>query len=462
MGRQAFEAIVVGTGQSGPALASRLARAGRRVAVIERGAFGGTCVNVGCTPTKALVASAYAAHMARRGADYGVVVPGPVTVDMKKVMARKNEIVGRSRGGVERWMRTHANIAVFTGHGRFAGPGAIEVGGDVLEAPSIFLNVGGRSAPPAGVAADGGLTSETVLDLDVVPEHLVVVGGSYIGLEFAQVFRRFGSRVTIVEKGPRLIGREDRDVSEGVRAILEAEGIEVRVNASCISATRVAGGVAVGIACGEGPPAAVGSHVLYATGRVPNTDDLGLDRAGIRTDERGFIVVDDELRASAPGVWVLGDANGRGAFTHTSYNDYEIVAANVLDGARRKVTERLPIYGLFIDPPLGRVGLTVEQAKRGGARVLVGKRPMTRVGRAVERGESQGFMKVLVDADSRRILGAAVLGASGDEAVQTLVDAMMAGLTADQVIRGVRIHPTVGELLPTILGELREPADADF
>jgi pyruvate/2-oxoglutarate dehydrogenase complex dihydrolipoamide dehydrogenase (E3) component len=460
MDDRTYDALVIGTGQAGPSLAARLAAAGQSVCIVERARFGGTCVNAGCTPTKAMVASAYAAHMARRAGEYGVQVAGPVTVDMAKVKARKDEIVAKSSGGLESWLRSLANVTVLKGHARFTAPDAVEVGGVAIRAKTIYINTGGRSVKPAGVPASDYLTSETVMDVDFLPEHLVVVGGSYIGLEFGQAFRRFGSRVTIVEKGPRLIGREDRDVSEGVRRILANEGIDVRLEASCISARRTSDGVMVSLSCGEGAPTVTGSHVLYATGRVPNTDELGLDKAGIRADERGFIVVDDFLRTNVPHVYALGDVNGRGAFTHTSYNDYEIVAANVLDGASRRVTDRVPIYGLFIDPPLGRVGMNMEQARKSGARVLVGKRPMLRVARAVERGESQGFMKVIVDADSRRILGAAVLGASGDESVQTFVDAIGAGLTAEQVIRGVRIHPTVGELLPTILGELKEPTEA--
>lgn len=457
MGQRTFDAIVIGTGQAGPALAARLAAAGQSVAIIERKRFGGTCVNVGCTPTKALVASAYAARMARRAAEYGVDIPGPVTVDMARVKARKDRIVEASSSKLESWLRSLERVTVIKGHARFTGPSTVEVNGETLAAKNIFINTGGRSVKPAGIPPSDYYTSETVMDVDFVPEHLIVVGGGYIGLEFGQVYRRFGSRVTIVQRGPRLIAREDPDVSEGVRSILENEGIEMRMEANCIDAARKDGGIEVKVECREGAPAVTGSHVLFATGRMPNTGDLGLDKAGVRTTEDGFIVVDDELRTNVPGVYALGDANGRGAFTHTSYNDHEIVADNLLRGTRRKATDRIPIYALFIDPPLGRIGMTMEQAQRSGARVLVGKRPMARVARAVERGETQGFMKVLVDAGSRKILGAAILGASGDEAVQTLVDAMMAGLTADQVMRGVRIHPTVSELLPTVLGELEEP-----
>lgn len=457
MGATRFDAIVIGTGQAGPALAARLSAAGQRVAIIERDRFGGTCVNNGCTPTKAMVASAYAAHLARRAGEYGVNVAPPVTVDLNRVNARKDEIVARSSKGVESWMRGLANAAVYRNHARFVGPRTVSVGDDTLEADRVFINVGGRPLVPAmpGLDRVPFLTNLGMMELGELPEHLIVVGGSYIGLEFGQMFRRFGSKVTVVEMGPRLIGREDPDVSQAVHDILAGEGIDIRLNATCLEVEPCAAGVAIAVACGEGPPRVTGSHLLLAVGRVPNTDDLGLEAAGIVTDERGYIVVDEELRTSADGVFALGDCNGRGAFTHTSWNDHEIVADNLLAGAGRKVSDRITVYGLFVDPPLGRVGMTEDEAKRRGYRMLVGKRPMSRVSRAVEKGESQGFMKVVVDADSRRILGAAILGVGGDESVHSLLDAMYAGLPYDAVQRGVRIHPTVSELIPTVLGELQ-------
>jgi pyruvate/2-oxoglutarate dehydrogenase complex dihydrolipoamide dehydrogenase (E3) component len=453
---QIYDAIIIGTGQSGPALAARLAGAGQRVAVIERGKFGGTCVNNGCIPTKTLVASAYAAHLARRAGDYGVDA-GPVRVDMKRVKARKDEVSGRSNQGVENWMRGTANVSVFQGHARFTGPRTVRVADEILEARRVFINVGGRPLVPdmPGVDKVPFLTNVTMMDVDFLPEHLIVIGGSYIGLEFGQMYRRFGSRVTIVEMGPRLIGREDEDVSEAVQEILVAEGIALRLNAKCLGVAPEGAGVSVNLGCESGAPRISGSHLLLAAGRVPNTDDLGLEKAGIATDARGYITVDDELRTSVPGVWAIGDCNGRGAFTHTSYNDYEIVADNLLDDAGRKVTDRIVTYALFTDPPLGRIGMTETEARRAGRRVLVGKRPMTRVGRAVEKGESQGFMKIVADADSRQILGAAILGTGGDEAVQTLTDAMYARLPYTAVQRGVRIHPTVSELIPTVVGEMK-------
>ncbi len=453
---QHYDAVIIGTGQSGPPLAARLAGAGLHVAIVERGKFGGTCVNNGCIPTKTLVASAYAAHLARRAADYGVDT-GPVRVDMKRVKARKDEVSGRSNRGVEKWMRSTPNVAVHEGHARFVGPHAVQLGAEVLEGDRLFINVGGRPLVPAmpGLDRVPCLTNVTMMDVDFLPEHLLVIGGSYIGLEFGQMFRRFGSRVTIVEMGPRLIGREDEDVSRAVEEILALEGIDVRLNAECLAMEPEGSGMAVQLGCDSGAPRVSGSHLLLAVGRVPNTDDLGLDQAGIETDARGFIVVDDELRTSVPGVWAIGDCNGRGAFTHTSYNDYEVVADNLLNDATRKVTDRIITYALFIDPPLGRIGMTEAQARRTGRHILVGKRPMSHVGRAVEKGETLGFMKIVVDAESKEILGATILGTSGDEAVQTLTDAMYAKLPYTAVQHGVRIHPTVSELIPTVLGEMQ-------
>ena len=457
MASRTFDALIIGTGQAGPALAVRLGAAGRTVCIVEGGEFGGTCVNYGCTPTKTMVASAYAAHAARGAAAYGVDVAGDVTVDMRRVKARKDKVVGDARAGLGKWLHGARNVTVVHGEARFAGPRSVAVGDETLSAAMIFLNVGARSSKPSFPIEDGVafLTAETLMDVDFLPEHLLVVGGSYIGLEFGQMFRRFGSRVTVVEMAPRLIAREDPDVSHAIREILEGEGVAVRVDAKCIALKRSPQGVTASAECHEGAPQVEASHVLVATGRTPNTDGLGLEHAGIAVDKRGYIPVGEDLQTEAAGIYALGDCNGRGGFTHTSYNDYEIVADNLLEGAGRKVSDRVPIYALFTDPPLGRIGMTIEQARATGAQVLVGKRSMKRVSRAVEKGDTRGFMKAIVDAKSRRILGAAVLGPGGDEAVQTLVDAMTVGLTADQVIRGVRIHPTVAELIPTILGELK-------
>ena len=452
-----FDAIIIGTGQAGPALAARLSNAGMKVAVTERKLFGGTCVNTGCIPTKTLVASAYAAHLARRAGEYGVDIAGPITVDMKRVKARKDEISGRSNKGVEQWMRGLANGAVYHGHARFESPRTVSVNGEVLEADKIFINVGGRALVPPmpGLDQVPFLTNSSMMAVDFLPEHLIVVGGSYIGLEFGQMYRRFGSKVTIVEKAPRLISREDEDISNAIREILEKEGIQIRLNAECITARKEGQQVVVGLDCADASREVPGSHLLLAVGRVPNTGDLGLDKAGVETDKSGYIKVDDQLRTNVSGIWALGDCNGKGAFTHTSYNDYEIVAANLLDHDPRKVSDRITTYALFIDPPLGRAGMTDAQAKASGRKALVATRPMTRVTRAVEKGESQGFMKVVVDAESKQILGAAILGVTGDEVIHTLLDVMYAKAPYTTVARAMHIHPTVSELLPTLLQELK-------
>jgi pyruvate/2-oxoglutarate dehydrogenase complex dihydrolipoamide dehydrogenase (E3) component len=454
---RSFDAIILGAGQAGPSLAGRLTQAGWNIAFVERKLFGGTCVNVGCTPTKALVASAYAAQLARRGDDYGVVPRGDVTMDMKKVKARKDGIVMKSRTGIEAWLRGMERCTVFNGTGKFESPNTIRIGEELLEAKHIFLNVGARPIVPdmPGVGEVPFLTSSTLLDLDKLPSHLIVVGGSYVGLEFAQIYRRFGAEVTVVEQRSRLVPHEDEDVSKTIREILEAEGIHMRLDACCIHMENRGAEVAVAVDCIEGHPEVVGSHVLLAVGRRPNTDDLGLAAAGIHADERGYITVDDQLRTNVPGVWAIGDCNGRGAFTHTAYNDFEIVAANLLDGGSRRVSDRIPVYGLFIDPPLGHVGMTETQVRKSGRPALIGIRPMTKVGRAVEKGESQGFMKVLVDAESKHILGASILGIGGDEAVHCILTAMYARQPYTLLKNSVHIHPTVAELIPTVFGELK-------
>lgn len=452
-----YDAIVIGTGQAGPSLAVRLAGAGMKTAIIERKRFGGTCVNNGCIPTKALVASAAAARMAQRAAEYGVVIDGSFRMDMKTVKSRKDAIVRRSNEGVENWLRHTAGVTVCEGHARFESARAVRVNEEVLEADKIFINVGGRAAVPPmpGLDQVNYLTNSSMMEIDFLPEHLVIVGGSYIGLEFGQMYRRFGSQVTIVEKGARLIAREDEDVSEAVKSILENEGVNIRLNAECLTVEKRGDGVAIRVDCQSGGNEIIGSHLLLAVGRVPNTDDLGLERAGIATDKHGYIVTDDELRTNVPGVWALGDCNGKGAFTHTSYNDYEIVAANLLDGGSRRVSDRITTYGLFIDPPLGRAGMTEAQVRASGRRALLGKRPMTRVGRAVEKGETQGFMKIAVDAETKEILGAAVLGVGGDEVIHLMLDVMYAKAPYTVIQNAMHIHPTVSELIPTMLGELK-------
>ena len=454
-----FDAIIVGAGQAGPPLAGRLTAAGMTVALIERKLVGGTCVNTGCMPTKTLVASAYAAHLARRAGEFGVRT-GEVAIDMQAVAARARKVVMDARTGNETWLGGMAGLTLLRGHARFTGPGTIAVDGEELTAPRIFLNVGGRASVPdmPGVGDVPHLDNTDMVALGAVPEHLVVVGGSYIGLEFAQMYRRFGAAVTVVERSERLIAHEDADVSDAVRAILEDEGVTVRTGANCIAFAAHDAGVAVSVDCSAGEPVVVGSHVLLAVGRRPNTDDLGLDLAGIETDAKGHVIVDDFLQTNVPGIWALGDCNGRGAFTHTAYNDFEIVAANLLDGDDRTLSQRLVGYALYIDPPLGRVGMTQAEAEKSGRPILVSTRPMTRVGRAIEKGETKGFMKIVADAETQRILGAAILGTGGDEAIHGILDMMNADQPIDVLRWAVPIHPTVSELIPTVLEGLAPPS----
>ena len=457
-----YDAVVIGTGQAGPSLAVRLAGAGMKTAIIERKRFGGTCVNTGCIPTKTLVASARAAHVARRAADYGVMIENSIAVDMKKVKERKDAVVRSSNEGVEKWLKNTTNLSVYEAHARFEGPRRIRAGNELLEANKIFINVGGRASTPPlpGLDQVRYLDNSTMMGVDFLPEHLIVIGGSYIGLEFAQMYRRFGSEVTVVEMMPRLTGREDEDVSDAIAQMLTNEGIRIRTGAKCIALEKRGDKVSVNVDCASGDKSVLGSHVLVAVGRVPNTDDLGLEKTGVAVDQRGYIQVDDQLRTNVDGIYALGDCNGKGAFTHTAYNDYEIVGANLLDGDHRRVSERITAYALYTDPPLGRAGMTEAEVRKSGRKALVGKRSMTRVGRAVEKGETQGFMKILVDAETKMILGASLLGIECDEVIHSLLDIMYAKAPYTVVQRAMHIHPTVSELIPTILGELKPLAEA--
>jgi pyruvate/2-oxoglutarate dehydrogenase complex dihydrolipoamide dehydrogenase (E3) component len=450
-----FDAIIIGTGQAGPPLAARFAAAGKTVAIIERHKFGGTCVNTGCIPTKTLVASAYAVHVARRGAEYGFAI-GDVRVDIKRVKARKDAASARSSKGVEQSLRGTTNCTVIQGQARFQSSNTVVVNDGVLQADKIYINVGGRARIPdmPGINDVPYLTNSSIMDIDFLPEHFIIMGGSYVGLEFAQIYRRFGSEVTVVEMGPRLIGREDEDVSQVVLEILEAEGINVRLNAKCISLAKRDGGVVVRMECSEDPKEVAGTHVLLAVGRIPNTSDLGLERAGVKIDQRGYVIVDDQLQTNVPGIWALGDCNGRGAFTHTSYNDYEIVADNLFKADHRRVSDRIQAYALYIDPPLGRCGMTDADVRKSGRRALAVKYPMSRVSRAYEKGETQGLIKICVDAETKQILGAAILGVGGDEVIHVLLDVMYAKAPYTIIQRAMHIHPTVAEYLPTILGKL--------
>lgn len=451
-----FDAIVIGTGQAGPSLAGRLVAAGMKVAIVERKNFGGTCVNTGCIPTKTLVASAYAARMARRAVDFGVSTGGAVSVDMKAVKERKDAVSARSRTGVEKWLKGLEGCTVYEGHARFVASDRVQVGDDILKAPRIFINVGGRAATPPipGLDKIDYLTNSSMMGVDFLPRHLIVIGGSYIGLEFAQMFRRFGSEVTVIEAASRLIAREDEDVSRAVADILEREGIAVRTGAECLAVEKRGAEIVVTVGCEAGPPQVAGSHLLLAVGRRPNTDDLGLDRAGVAVDTRGYIQVDDALCTNVPGIWALGDCNGRGAFTHTSYNDFEIVAANLLDNDPRRLGDRIAAYALYTDPPLGRAGMTEAEVRKSGRPALMATMPMSDVGRAYERSETEGFMKILVDAETKQILGASFLGLNGDEAIHEILDLMYAKAPYTVMQRAMHIHPTVSELIPTMMAEL--------
>ncbi len=452
-----FDAIVIGAGQAGPPLAEKLTQDGQRTAIIERNLFGGTCVNVGCIPTKTLVGSARVAQLARRAAEFGVDT-GTINVDMRRVKSRMDQVRGESNRGVTTWLEGMENLEIIRGHARFVGPNRIDVDGTTLEADKVFINVGARARVPdiPGLNEVPYFTNSTILDVDFLPDHLIIIGGSYIGIEFAQMYRRFGSLVTVVEMADRLIPRDDEDISNAVQNILEGEGVQFELGAECVSLAKRGMNIDVTTSCDDEPRSITGTHLLLAVGRVPNTDDLGLTAAGIETNAQGLITVDDELRTTAEGVWALGEVNGRGAFTHTAYNDFEIVAANLFSDNRRRVSDRIECYGVFIDPPLGRVGLTERAAREAGFNVRIGKRQMTRVGRAREFGETQGFMKVVVDGDTDKILGAAILGLNGDEAVHSIIDIMNADLPYTTIQRSVHIHPTVAELIPTVFGQLDE------
>jgi pyruvate/2-oxoglutarate dehydrogenase complex dihydrolipoamide dehydrogenase (E3) component len=452
-----YDAVIIGAGHAGPPLAVRLAGGGRKVAIVERNLFGGTCVNTGCIPTKTLIASARVAHMARRAMEYGVGIDSSITVDMKRVKERKDAVVRRSNEGVEKWLRGTENLTVYQGHARLEGPRQVRIAGEIIEAGQIFINVGARALVPPlpGLDQVSYFNNSTMMKVDFVPEHLIVVGGSYVGLEFGQMYRRFGSEVTIVEMGPRLVRREDEDVSQAIREILQNESIHIRLDAECIALEKQGDKVAVNLNCSTGDKRVIGSHLLLAVGRVPNTDDLGLDKAGVAVDQRGYVQVDDQLCTNVPGIYALGDCNGRGAFTHTSYNDYEIVAGNLLDNDRRRVSDRITAYALYTDPPLGRAGMTESAVRKAGLKALMATRPMTRVGRAVEKGETQGFLKILVDAETQEILGASLLGIECDEVIHSILDVMYAKAPYTVIQRAMHIHPTITELIPTLLGELK-------
>lgn len=452
-----FDAIIIGAGQAGPALAVKLANTGKKVAIIERNLFGGTCINTGCIPSKTLIASAYAAYQVRHAKDLGVLVNTPVTVDMKKIKERKDAIVHKYSSGLETWLKDTANCTIYKEHASFENSHMIRVGNELLEGAQFFINVGARAfVPPiAGLDKIDYFTNSSIMAVDFLPEHLIIIGGSYIGLEFAQMYRRFGAKVTVIEKQPRLIPREDPDISDAVKEIMSGEGIDIRLNAECISLQKRNDKIVVTLGCQEQEKEITGSHLLLTIGRQANTQDLGLNKAGVEIDKRGFIKVDDYCRTNVSHIWALGECNGKGAFTHTSYNDYEIVAANLIDNKPRKISDRILTYALFIDPPLGRAGLTEAQVRESGKKALIATRPMTQIKRAVIKGETRGFMKVIVDGETKQILGAAILGVGGDEIIQSILDVMYAKVPYTVIQNAVHIHPTVTELIPTMLGDLK-------
>jgi pyruvate/2-oxoglutarate dehydrogenase complex dihydrolipoamide dehydrogenase (E3) component len=453
---RSFDAIVIGAGQAGPSLAARLAKAGMTVAIAERHLLGGTCVNTGCTPTKTMVANAKVAHVVRDAARFGVHV-GDVVISLAEVKSRADSVVQNSRDGLHKMLTELPGCTLLQGHARFVSPHEVQVGAEILKADRIFINVGNRAARPKlpGIETIDYLTNSTLLKLTDLPRHLIVVGGGAVGIEFAQIFRRFGSEVTLVERSSHLAQQEDSEASSAVATLLESESIHLRLNAQCISFSRQPQGVCVHVDCKAEEDGEVhGSHVLLAMGRVPNTDDLGLESAGVLRDSDGYIVVDDALCTNVPHIWALGDCNRRGAFTHTSYNDFEIVATNLLDGGTRRVTDRIPVHALYTDPPLAQVGMTEQQARDANAKILIAKREMSRVSRAVEKGEPFGFMKVIVSAETKRILGATIFGVGGDEAIHCILDVMYADASYTVLQHAVHIHPTVAELIPTLLGDL--------
>ena len=451
-----FDAIIIGSGQAGTPLVFKLAAQGQKVAFIEKEHFGGTCLNVGCTPTKAYVASARRMWDAQHGEALGIEIPEGAKADLQKIKARKDGLIKKSVDGIAQGVEKNENITYFKGEARFEGKKIVEVNDERLTADEIYINVGGRPYVPEGYEDIPYLTNQSILELEELPEHLLIVGGSYIGLEFGQMFSRFGSKVTIIERGSSIIGREDEEASSTIQEFMEADGVDFRLEANCISAKKNQdGSISAQIDCSkEGAIEIQGSHLLLAVGRRPNTDGLQLEKTGVETNDKGFILVDDDLETNIKGIFALGDCNGKGAFTHTAYNDYEIIADNKFEGKDRKVSDRILTYGLFVDPPMGRVGITQKEAEKKGLEVLIGHRPFSRISRAKEKGETHGYMSVVVDAKTKKILGATVLGVGGDEIISGLINIMYADVSYEVIRDSVQPHPTVSELIPTMLESL--------
>ena len=457
---ETFDAIIVGSGQAGNPLALALAKQKWKVAIVEKGALGGTCVNTGCTPTKAYVASARAAWAISNAPNLGIDVPKSPKVSLKAIKKRKDKLVNESRLGIRKSLADSPQVSMIRGTATFLDKTRLKVGSRILKSYKIFLNVGARAGVPEGFEEVEYLTNSSILQLDKIPDHLVIVGGSYIGLEFAQIFKRLGSKVTILEMGANLISKEDKDTSEIVRAILENEGIKIICGAKCLKGkNKKSGGVTVTFHKDDHDKQVSGSHLLIATGRIPNSDLLKVGKANLEINEKGYIEVNSKLETNIEGIYALGDCNGKGAFTHTSYNDYEIMEDQLFGEKKRTLDDRIINYALYIDPPLGRAGMTLAQAKKSGKKLLFARMPMSEISRAKEKGETQGKMEVIVDADSDQILGAAVLGTGGDEIIGTFLTAMYAKLSYKKLMKSVQTHPTVTELIPTLLQQLKPVED---
>jgi pyruvate/2-oxoglutarate dehydrogenase complex dihydrolipoamide dehydrogenase (E3) component len=454
-----YDAIIIGSGQAGNPLSYRLADLGWQVALIEKHNLGGTCINTGCTPTKAMVHRAQITHYARNASRWGVRAEN-VSADLAVIVAQKEKVVASFRGGIQTKIGLHSNIKLYRGQAYFTNAHQVQVGEILLEAEKIFINTGGRPNIPdiPGLDAAGVLTNETTMDLMELPEHLIVLGGGYIGLEFGQMFRRYGSRVTIIHNQRQIVPREDPEISAELQKILEGEGIEFHLNAQANRVEQAKGTVKVSIAGAQGPSTISGSHLLAAVGRKPNTDGLGLDKAGVETDKFGFIRVNSRLETNVPGIWALGDVKGGPAFTHISYNDYQIVDANLTQGKNLSIENRIVPYCVFTDPQLGGVGMTEKEARAAGRKLKIGTIPMSYVARAIERDETAGLMKVIVDAANDRILGAAILGSEGGELVQTLYTLMLGNLPYTILKGAIYIHPTLTEGFFALLDSVK-PVD---
>ncbi|MDT0687720.1 mercuric reductase [Autumnicola psychrophila] len=446
-----FDAIIIGTGQAGTPLAASLAENGQKVAIIEKGDFGGTCVNTGCTPTKAYVASARRAFVTKNSQEHGISLDGDVKINLRAIKRRKDKLVEKSSKGIEKMLNDNENIQVFRGEAKFKDGHSVVVNDEVLYGEKIFINTGSRPNIPAPYKNLNHYTNETMLELEEIPEHLVIIGGGYVGLEFAQMFSRFGSRVTVLDRGERLMQQEDEDISEAILQILKDEDIKVYLNSKDIKGTQAEKGIQFSFNLNGAEKRIDGTHLLLATGRVANTANIGFENTGVHLDKKGYIKVNEYLQTSVPHIFALGDCNGEGAFTHTSYNDFEIVESNLIQNKKRSLSQRYLCYAAFIDPPLARVGMNEAEIKEKGIKAKLASRPMTKVARAQEMGETSGMMKIYIEAETDKILGASFLGTGADEVIHSIIDAMYAETSYTTIRDAVHIHPTVSELIPTML-----------